>query len=427
MSMSRTEHKVSEALAYPELFQPIKIGPVEVKNRIVMAPTFAAASEPGGFIGDRLIYFYAARAKGGVGLIITSPAGIEPTVIHVPLAIPFLYSPAHMPGWSELAETVHAWGARVFAQVDSGGAGRLGSILGDPNALAPSAVPVRMDHDYVIPRKAEKLWKRRGLDLAEHYMLGKEYPVPREIQNPDIHRLEDQIVHTVELVKRCGFDGAELHFAHGVMGSNFLSPRTNLRTDEYGGNLENRTRYLRNILRKARQKVGPDFALGFRISAAEHLPGGLEPEETAEICKYVEQITDFIDVSTGTHHESHAFMEPEEDGAIIEEAAVIKKKVHVPVITVSVHNPGLANAAIKEGKTDLISSSRGLIADPQWANKVREGKPYTKCIKCLIGCCGRVDIGLPLRCEVNPNVLLEYQIPDYYRFKAPFKRTYHIE
>jgi dimethylglycine catabolism A len=425
--MSQSEPKESEQPAYPELFQPIKIGKVEVKNRIVMAPTFTAATEPGGYIGDRLIYFYAARAKGGTGLIITSPATLEPTVIQVPMAIPFLYSPAHMPGWSELAETVHAWGARVFAQIDPGGAGRLGAIFGDPDALAPSAVPIKMEYRYVVPRRAEKLWKRRGLDLAAHLGVGKEFPVPKEIRNQDIHRLEDQIVHTIELVERCGFDGAELHFAHGIMGSNFLSPRTNLRTDEYGGSLENRTRYLRNILSKARQKVGPDFALGFRISASEHLPGGLEPEETAEMCKYVEPLTDFIDVSTGSHHESHAFMEPEEDGSIIEEAAVIKRKVNVPVITVSIHNPELANSAIKEGKTDLIASSRGLIADPEWANKAREGKPYVKCIKCLLGCCGRVDIGLPIRCEVNPNVMLEYQIPDYYRFIAPVKRTYHIE
>ena len=203
--------------------------------------------------------------------------------------------------------------------------------------------------------------------------------------------------------------------------------KTNLRTDEYGGNLENRTRYLRNILTKARQKVGPDFALGFRVSASEHLPGGLEPEETAGICRYLESLVDFIDVSTGTHHESQAFMEPEEDGAIIEEAAVIKQRVNVPVITVSVHNPALANRAVKEGKTDMIASSRGLIADPEWANKARKGKPYVKCIKCLFGCSGRVDCGLPIRCEVNRNVMLEYQMPEYYRFNAPDKKTYFVE
>ncbi len=425
--MSKTGQKGGGPLKYPELFQPIKIGKVEVKNRIVMAATVTDAVEPGGFIGDRLIYFYAARAKGGVGLIITGPAIIEPTIIGVPYLMPFLYNAAHMPGWSELAETVHAWGAKVFVQVDSGGPGRLGALLGDPNALAPSPVPIKMDPAYVVQKRAEKLWKKRGLDLAKHDLIGKEFPVPKEIKNEDIHRLEDQITHTVEMVKRCGFDGAEFHFAHGIMGANFLSPRTNLRTDEYGGNLENRTRYLRNILYKARQKVGPDFALGFRISADEHLPGGLNVEEAAEICQYVEPLTDFIDISAGVHHESQAFMEPEEDGTIIEDAAVIKKRLSVPTITVSVHNPALANSAIKEGKTDMIASSRGLIADPEWANKAREGRPYVKCIKCLFGCCGRVDYGLPIRCEVNPNVMLEYQMPEYYRFNAPYKRTYYVE
>ena len=425
--MSRKKQTGKEPSKYPELFAPIKLGSVEIKNRIAMAATATDAVEPGGFIGDRMIYFYAARAKGGVGLIITGPATIEPTVISAPYLLPFLYNAAHMPGWAELAETVHAWGAKVFVQVDSGGPGRLGAVLGNPNTLAPSPVPVKMDPEYVVQKKAEKLWKKRGLNLAEHYLVGKEYPLPKEIKNEDIHRLEDQITHTIELAKHCGLDGAELHFAHGVMGSNFLSPRTNLREDEYGGNLENRTRYLRNILTKARQKVGPDFALGFRVSASEHLPGGLEPEETAGICRYVESLVDFIDVSTGTHHESQAFMEPEEDGTIIEEAAVIKQRVNVPVITVSVHNPALANRAIKEGKTDMIASSRGLISDPEWANKVGEGKPYVKCIKCLFGCCGRVDCGLPIRCEVNRNVMLEYQMPEYYRFNAPYKKTYYVE
>lgn len=191
--------------------------------------------------------------------------------------------------------------------------------------------------------------------------------------------------------------------------------------------MENRTRYLRNCLEKARKRVGPDFALGFRISAAEHVPGGLVAEEAAEICKYVESLTDFIDVSTGVHHESHAFMEPEEDGTIIDEAAIIRQRVSVPVITVSVHNPATGNKAVKEGKSDMIALCRGLIADPEWANKAQEGKKYVRCIKCLFGCSGRVDCGLPIRCEVNPNVMLEYQMPEYYRSRAPHKRTYHVE
>lgn len=422
-----SEERQTTSIKYPELFSPIKIGKTEVKNRIAMSATCTDAIEPGGFVGDRMVYFYAARAKGGVGLIFTGPAMIEPILTSVPYLNPFLYNAAHMPGWSELAETVHAWDAKIFVQVDPGGPGRLGSILGDPNALAPSVVPVSLDPEYVIQKKAQKLWRKRGLDLAAHYHIGRKFPIPKEIRIEEIHQLEDQIAGIVELVERCGFDGVELHTAHGVLGANFLSPRTNFRTDEYGGSLENRTRYLRNCLEKARQRVSPDFTLGLRISAVEHMPGGLTAEDTAEICKFVEDLTDFVDLSTGSHHESHAYFIPDEDGTVIEEAAIIKRKLKVPVITPSVHNPDLGNRAITEGKTDMIALSRGLIADPEWANKAREGKRYVKCIKCLLGCTGRVDIGLPIRCEVNPNVLLEYQMPEYYRVNAPYKKTYYVE
>jgi len=423
-----TNKRETGSSKYPELFSPIKIGKVEIKNRIAMSPTCTDSIEPGGFVGDKMICFYAARAKGGVGLIFTGPAFIEPILTRVPYLNGFLYNASHMPGWSEFAETIHAWGAKAFVQVDPGGPGRMGALLGDTNALAPSPVPIHMDPELVYggQKKAQKLWAKRGLDLGTHYHIQKEYPLPKEIRIEEIHQLEDQVAHTVELCEQCGFDGAQLHCAHGVLSANFLSPRTNTRTDEYGGSLENRTRYIRECLEKARRKVSSNFALGIRISAAEHVPDGLTAEDTAEICKYVEDLTDFVDLSNGVHHESFVYMLPEEDGSVIEEAAVITSKVKVPVITPSVHNPELGNRAIKEGKTDMIALSRGLIADPEWANKAREGKPYVKCIKCLLGCAGRIDNGLPLRCEVNPNVLMEYLHPEYYRVNAPNKRTYKI-
>ncbi len=408
------------------LFSPIKIGNVEIKNRIAFSPTCTDSIEPGGFVGDRMRCFYAARAKGGTGLIFTGPAMIEPELTHVPYLNAFLYGPEHVPGWSEFAETIHAFGAKTFVQCDPGGAGRLGTVIMGEGAEAPSPIPMVMDPEYVVQKKAAKLWARRGLDLEKHYHIGKKYPVPREVTVEGIRIRVEKIANQVALVEWCGFDGAELHFAHGAFGSNFLSPRTNIRTDQYGGSLENRCRYMTEILEKARKKISSNFALGIRISAAECMPGGLTAEDTAEICKYVEPLIDFIDLSTGMHHESHAYMIPEEDGTVIDSAAIIKRAVKVPVICPSVHNPQLGNDAIKNSKTDMIGLSRGLIADPEWANKVREGKRYVKCTKCILGCTGRIDIGMPLRCEVNPHVLQEYLQPEYYRVNAPHKRTYTI-
>ena len=119
-------------------------------------------------------------------------------------------------------------------------------------------------------------------------------------------------------------------------------------------------------------------------------------------------------------------MIPDEDGTVIEEGAVIKRAVKVPVITPSIHNPELGSKAILGGKTDMMASSRQLIVDPDYPNKVREGKPYRKCIKCLLGCTGRIDIGLPLRCELNPNVLLEYRDLELDRRNAPIRKTFTI-
>ena len=408
------------------LFGPIKIGNVEIKNRIAFSPTCTDSVEPGGFVGDKMRCFYAARAKGGVGLVFTGPAMIEPELSHVPYLNAFLYAPEHIPGWSEFAETIHAFGSKAFVQCDPGGPGRLGVIIMGEAAVAPSPVPVKLDPEYVVQKKAAELWKRKGLDLAKHYHIGREFPLPREITVAEIEERVEKIANQVAMVEWCGFDGAELHFAHGALGSNFLSPRTNLRTDQYGGSLENRTRYMREILEKARKKVGSGFALGIRVSAAECLPGGLTAHDTAEICKYVEDLIDFVDLSIGVHHESHAYMIPEEDGTVIDDAAVIKSALTVPVITPSVHSPDLGNSAIRDNKTDMIGLSRGLIADPEWANKVREGKPYVKCTKCILGCTGRIDIGMPLRCEVNPHVLQEYLDPGNYRVNAPHKRTYTI-
>jgi len=422
--MTKTEQNTSTN--YPELFQPLKIGPVEIKNRFAMSATCIDAIEPGGFVGDRIIYFFAARARGGAGLIFTLPAEIEPDLTSVKYMNPWLYNSLHLPGWSELAETIHAWGSKSFVEVSPGGPGRLGALLGDGNALAPSAVPIHMDPELVVQKKARKMWEKKGLDLEAHYHIQKTYPMPREITVEEIHRIEDRVANCVYLSEQAGFDGAEVHTAHGVLGANFLSPLTNLRTDEYGGSMENRTRFTRNILERARKKIGKNFALGIRISAAEYVPGGLTAEETAEICKYLEPLVDFFDLSNGMHHEAHAVMIPEEDGTVIEGGAVIKRAVNVPVITPSIHSPALGSKAILEGKTDMMASSRQLICDPDYPNKVKDGKPYRKCIKCLLGCTGRIDIGLPLRCEINPDVLLEYRMPELDRRNAPHKRTFFI-
>lgn len=417
---------------YQALFSPIKIGKVEIKNHIAMAPITHNGAEPGGFVGQKMISFFTARAKGGAGLIFSSPCvgKSHPSRLNAhPYGNAYLYTNEHKRGWSDLAEAVHAFDAKIFVQVGPAGGseGRLAAFLGDPEPMACSPVPFYVAPE-TLPEKRKKMWRKRGYDMAEFYKVGKKFAMPTEIPVDMIRNMENEFANTTQMVKECGFDGAELHFAHGIVTADFLSPRTNFRTDEYGGSLKKRVTFLRNSLEKTRERVGPDFALGFRITAAEHLPGGQTAEETAEMCALVEDLVDFVDLSCGVHHENFTYMSPEEDGLVLADSEIIAKKLKVPVLAPSVHNPDLANRAISEGKADMIALGRQLIADPEWANKVAEGKPYVKCLRCDLGCWRRFDLLLPIRCEVNPNVLLEYQMPEYQWVNAPYKgkKSYYM-
>ena len=234
----------------------------------------------------------------------------------------------------------------------------------------------------------------------------------------------ESYANTAAMARICGFDGVEVHHAHGYFGFSFLSPRLNLRTDHYGGSLENRTRFMRNSLLKSKQKAGKDFVIGIRISIDELMPGGLTHEEVKEICKQMESLgADFINLSTGCYDRWDSLF-PDEDGTMLDGAASIKKVVNIPVITPSVHDPDMAEKAIKDGKTDIISLGRGLLADPAWANKVAQGKKPVKCIRCNFGCLRRLlETGEAIRCEVNPELGMEQYNPEYMP-KPPFHRAW---
>jgi len=215
----------------------------------------------------------------------------------------------------------------------------------------------------------------------------------------------------------------ELNFAHGQLGFQFLSPRTNKRDDLYGGSFENRTRFLMNTLRKAREKVGRDFCIAFRISGEEHMPGGLTHDEVKKICQQTEDLIDYIHLSDGCY-EALKYTFPEEDGTMLKYAESLKKALKIPVVTPSIHDPGMANKAVKEGKTDIVALGRALIADPDWAHKAAQGKRITKCIRCDIACFRFISDDLPTRCIMNPRAGLEEYIPAYRR-SEPFKKHWY--
>jgi 2,4-dienoyl-CoA reductase-like NADH-dependent reductase (Old Yellow Enzyme family) len=224
----------------------------------------------------------------------------------------------------------------------------------------------------------------------------------------------------------CNYDGVEIHTAHGYLGHQFLSPRSNRREDIYGGSLENRMRFLTNILVKSRKKVGRDYCIGFRISGDEHMPDGLTHDEVKQICRKMEELgADYVHLSDGSYEALKWFLPY--DGGVhnLEHAESLKSVLNIPVITPAVRDPEMADKAIKAGRTDMISLGRSLIADPAWVNKVAQGKKPVKCILCYVGCLSRLIQGLPVRCMVNGEAGFERYNSEY-RLSPPFKKHWEL-
>ena len=365
---------------YSKLFEPGIIGKMSVKNRIVMAPmatNFAGAS---GEVNDRLVKYYAERARGGVGLVIVENSTIkhpEGKCVACQLRID---GDKYIPGYQELAEAVHLYGAKIFQQIV-----HAGRQVHDPEgvqAVAPSPIPCGF----------------------------VQIPV-RELNTDEIQDLIERFADAALRVKKAGMDGVEIHAAHGYLICEFLSPYTNKRSDEWGGSLEGRLKFLMEVIKHTRDKVGPDFPIGVRISADEFITGGLTLEETKEIASRAEVAgIDVLHVAAGIYESGPKMIEPMryEEGWRVYLAEGIKKAVNIPVITVGqIKTPDFAEQVLNDRRADFVAIGRALIADPEWPCKAEEGrkKDIRKCISCNIGCIGgHVFSDLFMRCTVNPVV-----------------------
>jgi len=383
-----------------KLFEPLQIGAYTVKNRIAFAPTGTGYVHPDGTVSDQNICHYVARAKGGAGWI-TIEHGLC-TYTHMPSGTILAYhKESYTAGLGNLVEAIHAFGALAVVQL-SLGLGRQTDTRRTGTELV-SASP--------IPYRIKKGTAPRGLKHFE----GKQGEVPRELSTEEVQELEKAFVECAERIKRVGFDGIEIHGAHGYLLASFLSPLTNHRKDEYGGSLENRLRLPLNLIRKTRQAVGKGFILGFRISGDEHVKGGLNLQNTVEIAKILsESGLGFIHLSSGII-ESLKYMIPDKEGVMLPEAEEIKKAIRIPVICPNIHDPNEARRAVEQERIDMVSLSRPLLADPEWPNKVRDGRQdeIRKCIRCN-QCMRRRWNGFAIRCAVNPSVGRERFIPEFW-------------
>jgi len=396
------------ATRYPHLLSPGRIGSLELRNRILVTAMGVSLSEPDGTVGERLIAYHEAQAKGGAGLIVSGVAGVAWPTGAVQPNQTAISDDRFLPGLAALVERVHAHGAKIAAQLHHGGlvAGYSADAF-DEELWAPCyPPPFKGDFlDYFLPE--------------EMTGFSGKMPSLRLLSHEDIDRVVEQFAAAAGRAKQAGFDAVELHGGHGYLISSFLSPKTNTRTDEYGGPLENRARLLLRVIAAIRAAVGAEFPLWVKLDSIEvGKDGGITLDLAIETAGLVEAAgVDAITVSA--YHDSgqgklhSASNIPHEPETNIPAAAAIKAAVGVPVIASGRVEPEAGDMHIGKGIYDFLAMGRKLLADPALPSKLAGNAPETvrPCIYCYT-CVSTAYVRQPLRCAVNPETGFECeQVP----------------
>lgn len=389
----------------PELFEKTVINGMELKNRLVRSATYENMADADGFPKQNLFQLYTKLARGGVGLIITGMAFVSPDGKISPAGMLGIDRDEHIPAYQELTRMVHEQGARIAMQIAH--CGRQ-VIVHDKahHPLAPSAVR----------------------DMSS-------FVKPKAMHEKDIERIIEAFGQSARRGKEGGFDAVQLHAAHGYLISQFLCPHTNRRRDQWGGSLENRMRFLREIYLRCRQEVGSDYPILVKISAYDYMKKGVKLEEGIEMCRILSDLGfDGIEVSCGIQEDGISVLRgdvpfdailddinlmqlkgwqkqlvrrfgpkfikavPYSPAYNLEAARLIKQEVHVPVFVVGgLTEPTLMQAIVESGDADYISLCRSLIIDPSFPQKIRKGsQKNAACVHCNL--CIFYTQMEPLRC-----------------------------
>ncbi len=376
---------------YQNVFSPFRFGNVEVKNRIATPPMLACMATPDGFVTKEMIEFYQSFARGGAGIVTIGDSAVD-----------FDYARGHfgqlnlgddrvVAGLSTLVEGIQKYGAKISIELDHSGRLSPPRVINGRNPIGPSP----------IPTKGEEM-------IAQ--MEGGRIVQVTEMNQDMIDQVIDNFASASYRCMMAGFEMVMLHGGHGQLLSQFVSPYSNKRTDNYGGSLENRARFVMEVLTAVRRKVGNRLALEYRISADELVPGGMHEEETIEFIKMIQDKIDLINVSLGgmiaepkyiaymaqPYYFPHAYN--------VHRAEKIKKAVQIPVTCVgSIMDLEMADKIIAEGKADIVAMGRAHIADPEIVNKTYRGEidDIRPCLRCNV-CGERPKDFFPVRCAVNP-------------------------
>lgn len=377
--------KEESKMQFERLFQPIKIGKLEIKNRIVM-PAIHLMYNMDGYANEKFNEFYWRRAQGGAGLVIVGGCrfdeyGGSPGMMS-------LQTDDFISGYKEFTDGMHERGARVGVQLYHAGAYAHQIANDGREALAPSAVFSRFT---------------------------KEMPMEATIEQ--LHEIIRKWALAAERAKKAGFDTVEISASAGYLICQFLSPKTNLRTDEYGGSWENRTRFAREVVAAVREAVGTDYPICIRIAGNDFVPQSNTNEDAVAFAKMMEQAgVDMINVTGGWHETVIPQLTGDvARGGFTYLASAVKAAVSIPVAASNrINDPALAEKILATGEADIVSVGRPFIAEPDWAKKALEGRAETirRCVACNQGCLAKTFFAMPVECLVNGEVGRESEKKD---------------
>lgn len=390
-------------MSYDMLFSPMKIGNVEIKNRIVMAPMCMGFGQYNGCATETMMDYYEERAKGGVGLIFTEITRINDITGASSFGQLGMSHDYQIPALREMADRIHKHNCKIMVELHHPGRQNLGLMIGTvpicnigsklmgnlyTKILTQAVIPQgkKLQDKHIVPRTvAPSKCERSKMSDS----------VNRELSVNEIKRIICQFIEGAVRVKKAGCDGVELHAAHGYLIQQFLSPNTNKRTDQYGGSLENRMRFLLEIIDGIRSNCGKDFPIVVRLTVDEMYSEigqngkGYNLEEGIKMAKILsDKGIDAIDVSSAAYDTFNYWLEPTTftPGWRKYLASEVKKVVDIPVIAANlIRSPKQAETQLEEGTQDFVSLGRPLIADPHWPNKVKSGNEnlIKRCVCCL--------------------------------------------
>ena len=371
-----------------KLFERGSIGGLELKNRVVMPAMGCSLAEADGSAGEQIIRYYQARARGGVGLIITEITRIDDiTGVGTPCQLS-VTDMKFIPGLVRLAEAVHAYDTKIFVQLHHPG----------------NQTPARLLHGAQPVSASDVTCKTVG-------------DQPRALETAEVEQLVRQFVTGAVICQKAGIDGVEIHAAHGYLVNQFLSPHTNKRTDKYGGDFMGRMRFVTEIIKGIQAYCGPKFPISVRMNGDDFIEDGIKLEEAVQMAVYLEKLgVQCLNVSCGTYESGYTIIEPSSfpEGWKKHLAKAVKEHVSIPVIAVNnIKHPAVAEALLEEGVCDFVGIARGNLADPEWANKARDGRDemIRKCLGCM-ECFRVLNECRPVECTVNPLLGREYLVDD---------------